>query len=778
MVICIGSMNKKNSSVSNSKIIERLINSGDIIYFQCDRNRPHRFKFISPNVKKIFGYSADDFYTNDNLWFNCIHPDNRQKVKSVYSDLIDGVIKDITYQFLHKDGSYIWVKGELHNYYDEADHNQYIIGTSISINDKIEIEDKIGEQKERLSVLEDAVSRLSDIVIIHKYEEKNRRPELVYVNNTFTHRTGYSIDEANSRFPEIMWGSNTDRHVLQKLEKAYQNREPIYGQEIVNYTKDQKEFWASLDMIPFNFENSDKQYNVIINRDITDKKLYEKLLEGQLNVLDMIARGLNLKVILKTIAKFVDDLNAHYRCAIYLTDEKKDVLKLFSAPKIPQSKCNDLSKMPVAEKACSTGKAAYLKERVVVENVFENDNCASYRKLSHELGIKSVYSNPVISDDGDVLGVITVYDDRNEITKYLKKGIDIASYLMNISIERKKNQATLEESQLKYKTVFDLAHDGIILAKDDRIVDCNDRALGMFEAAREKLIGMSSVELSPKIQPDGYKSSERALFYMNKTCEGIPQIFEWQHQTLNGKLFDVNISMKKLKIGDENYLLQVMRDVTKQKLYEQKILQSLEEKEVLLAEIHHRVKNNLAVISGLLDLQLSKIEKEEIQQVLNDSQSRIKTIALIHESLYNSPDLSRIEFGDYLDHLITNIQSTYMRKACDIEVHKSFDKIHLGIKQAIPCGLIANELIVNTYKHAFTGKSKGDITIELLLRDDDISLNVRDNGKGLPADFSFYNSDSLGIKLIATLTKQLDGELLVNNNGGAEFKLTFPLNNK
>jgi len=227
--------------------------------------------------------------------------------------------------------------------------------------------------------------------------------------------------------------------------------------------------------------------------------------------------------------------------------------------------------------------------------------------------------------------------------------------------------------------------------------------------------------------------------------------------------------------GRPERLLAVSHDITERKQAEEQIQAALTEKEVLLQEIHHRVKNNLQVISSLLNLQSRSIQDRQHLELLKDSQDRIKTMALIHEKLYQAKDLARINFSGYIRDLAANLFRSYKDKSTAITLKTDIDDISLSIDAAVPCGLIINELVSNALKHAFPTGSKGEIFISLSSSTDQkFVLTVSDNGVGLPKDLKFQNTASLGLQLVNTLAVQLRGTVEVNSHGGTEFKLAFP----
>ncbi len=208
------------------------------------------------------------------------------------------------------------------------------------------------------------------------------------------------------------------------------------------------------------------------------------------------------------------------------------------------------------------------------------------------------------------------------------------------------------------------------------------------------------------------------------------------------------------------------------KMYsEAAIRDSLAEKEVLLKEIHHRVKNNMQIISSLLNLQLQHVQEEEASNVLIESQGRVKTMAMIHEKLYQSPDLTRIRFRDYIQKLAYDILYTYGVKAGSIELEMDIDNIELGMETSIPCGLIINELVTNSVKYAFP-EGKGTIIIQFKGQDE-LQLIIKDDGIGLPREIDLEHTETLGLQLVLNLVKQLNGELTINRSQGTEYIIKF-----
>jgi PAS domain S-box-containing protein len=227
--------------------------------------------------------------------------------------------------------------------------------------------------------------------------------------------------------------------------------------------------------------------------------------------------------------------------------------------------------------------------------------------------------------------------------------------------------------------------------------------------------------------------------------------------------------------NDSSVAIITTQDITKRKEIELSLSRSLQEKETLLSEIHHRVKNNLAIISGLLELELYQLDEEDerLTQFIRNSQMRIVSMAKIHELLYQSESFSHISFKNYIENLLDKIKSSIDSESIKIDFEVNIQELELNINQAIPCGLILNELITNSIKHGFKNSSEGLININLSEFDDKVEMSVSDNGVGLPSNFDIKKNKGLGITLVEIQTMQLGGELSIASENGMSCKIIF-----
>lgn len=272
-----------------------------------------------------------------------------------------------------------------------------------------------------------------------------------------------------------------------------------------------------------------------------------------------------------------------------------------------------------------------------------------------------------------------------------------------------------------------------------------------------------------------------------KMCDGCPVELAFHdaqfHRSIreivmpDGKITYVENVANPIKdyYGEIVSCLEITTDITDRKHAEEKIKASLLEKETMLKEIHHRVKNNLQVISSLLDMQSSSLQDEKAKEALWESMARVRTMAMIHTRLYQSPDLTMVDFGLFIRDLIGNISQSYGRAAVPVEINVDAGEIRLGIDISIPCGLILNELVANALKHAFPEGKEGEINIRMQSEDSRVVLTVQDNGIGFPESIDLTNLKSMGLKLVNILVRQMNGKIDMQVDSGTTWTITFSI---
>lgn len=281
---------------------------------------------------------------------------------------------------------------------------------------------------------------------------------------------------------------------------------------------------------------------------------------------------------------------------------------------------------------------------------------------------------------------------------------------------------------------------------------------------------------NPRILKSGEMPSDAYRELWTTITSGREWRGEFHNRRKDGSLYWEYASISPIRDADGSitHYLAVKEDITDRKQSEVQIKQSLHEKETLLKEIHHRVKNNMQVISSLLDLQAQKIQDATLITMFQESQQRVKSMALVHEKLYQTENLSRIDFGDYISTLANELMSVWHMDTQNVAIKTTAISASLDVDLAVPCALILNELVTNCCKYAFPDDRRGTIEVDFSQQGADYVLIVRDNGIGLPSGFNPEVSETLGLQLVSVLAKQLRGSVRINARQGTEIIISFP----
>jgi PAS domain S-box-containing protein len=346
---------------------------------------------------------------------------------------------------------------------------------------------------------------------------------------------------------------------------------------------------------------------------------------------------------------------------------------------------------------------------------------------------------------------------------------------------RKQAEEALRESEEKHRTLFETMARGVVYqTASGEITSANPAAERILGLTLDQMQGRTSVDPRWKaMHEDGSEflgethPSMVALHTGKEVRNVVMGVFS--PQTDEYRWINIH-AVPSFRPGEDApyQVYTTFEDITARKQAEEQLRASLREKEVLLQEIHHRVKNNLQVVSSLLSLQAEQTKDRQTFEAFRGSQNRIRSMALIHEKLYQSPDLARVDFAEYLQSLAAALCRSYGADVRGISLSIQTDKILLGIDTATPCGLLLNELISNALKHAFPAGRAGEIRIEFRVNGDkQCILRVSDNGVGFPQDLEFRTMESLGLQLVNTLVRQLAGSIKLERAGGTSFEITF-----
>jgi PAS domain S-box-containing protein len=350
---------------------------------------------------------------------------------------------------------------------------------------------------------------------------------------------------------------------------------------------------------------------------------------------------------------------------------------------------------------------------------------------------------------------------------------ELERYNRELETRVQERTAEVRESEERYRSLVEGVRDVVFtLSTDGRITSLN----AAFEAttgwSRSEWIGKHFAAI---IHPDDLAA---AMENFQHVLRGeLLKALELRILSKSGNsvLIGEFTATQFIKDGKVIGVLGIARDVTERKRAEKQIQDALREKEVLLKEVHHRVKNNMQIISSLLRLQAEVSKDENVIEMFKESQNRITLMSLVHEKLYLSQNLAKIDFNDYIRDVVNSLFESYVLNTGKIALNINVENISMGVDYAIPCGLIINELVTNSLKYAFSDGREGEIKITLRTTDGDmIELKVSDNGIGIPENLDFRKTESLGLHLVTVLVEnQLHGEINLNRSAGTEFQIKF-----
>jgi PAS domain S-box-containing protein len=348
----------------------------------------------------------------------------------------------------------------------------------------------------------------------------------------------------------------------------------------------------------------------------------------------------------------------------------------------------------------------------------------------------------------------------------------LENHIFYANMEKALEQERLAEA--KYRGIFENSTEGIYQSSPEgKFISCNPATAAIlgYDTPEDVIENITDIGRQLYVNPQ----RRRDLYELMQNGSDVKN-FEVEFYRKDGSKLWVLLSTRPFSNEKHEilYVDGIIQDITERKMAEEQLRGSLKEKETLLKEIHHRVKNNLQVISSMLHLQSARVTDKVILMALKESQSRVDTMALIHEKLYQSKDLTVIPMSGYIGDLITNLYISFGINDEEIRAVIKVADVNLNVSTAIPCGLIINELVTNCLKHAFRGGRKGEIVLSLLPQGEGkYELIVSDNGIGFPEKADFRNTETLGLKLVISLISQLDGTIELNRTGGSTFTIRF-----
>ncbi|MFQ5687443.1 MAG: PAS domain S-box protein, partial [Candidatus Scalindua sp.] len=593
------------------------------------------------------------------------------------------------------------------------------------------IQRELAEYKERLRVrkvedqfrkLHRAIEHSPSTVIITDIEGK-----IEYVNPRFSDLTGYSAEEAIGKNPRILSSGKQTQGFYRELWNTITSGNEWHG-EFCNKKKNGELYWELTSISPVKGEKGVITNYVAVKEDITGRRQMEDAIQTLVKSTVGVTGHEFFDRIVSNLCKWFGT-----DCSFIgkISDESNvTALSMQLDGKITYDFSYSLTdELTPCGNVTDKGFCVYT-ERVC--ELFPND------KILIEMGAEGYVGISLRDNSDKPIGLLwTVSRHKLNLPPRTAEVMEIIAAKASAEIERMQAEADLQKSEERYRAVFEQAASSNVVVDGDtgEIVEFNTHAHENLGYTRKEFEDLKIVDID----------------IIEKIIKNGSDIFETKHRGKDGKIHNMIINAKRLSIPGLNFISTQWNDITGRKEAEEQIKKSLREKEVLLKEIHHRIKNNMQIVSSLLNLQSESVDDENTRQILRKSQNRVKSMALVHEKLYQTEDLSSIDFADYTRSLTARLFHSFVDKTNRVQLKIDMSEVYLDVNKAIPCGLIINEIVSNSIKHAFpdsaTGvdknKFEGKGVIKVSMRKNTASkseiveLVVSDNGIGLSEGLDF-----------------------------------------
>lgn len=598
---------------------------------------------------------------------------------------------------------------------------KYRISAVRDLTEKKKAQEKLMRIQERYHLL---FQQSLEAIYLYNFDEHR----ILDANDTFLNFLGYTRDEI-SKLSVLDFIAHENADIQNAMEKILRE-----GKYYIGERKWKRKDGKIIDVDTTGSVITSEKENIffITARDITERKKAEQTLKENEEKYRNLAEVAPDSIFLVNTNFEIEFINT-FGAKLFNADESNIIGR----------KIKDIFSGGVGERATGNiSKVFQSGERLYVEAPFYFGDKTTW------LG---TWLSPLKEESGNVIAVQGISRD--------------------ITLRVLTEQA-LKISEERYRNIFQLAPVGIYQSTiDGKIITANK--------SFADILGYNSIDELLKIDfsKDLYFNTEdrETLLQQYYPYENIMD-FELRWKRKDGTPIWVQITSQVVRDerGNIQYFEAFARDITQQKLADQFMKESLREKETLLKEIHHRVKNNLQVISSLLKLQSSYIKDPDDMELFKDSQNRVQSMSLIHQMLYKSKSLANINIKDYIGQIIQYLRLMYKHSSQRVTFDLDVDEVNLNIDTAIPCGLLINEMISNCFKHAFPDERNGKISVILKkIKDDNFLLRIGDNGIGLPENFNIDKTDSLGMQLIQTLSRQIDSTFSLKCDNGVQFEFNF-----
>ncbi|MCS6812364.1 MAG: PAS domain S-box protein [Cyanobacteria bacterium] len=800
---------------------------------------------------RMLGYEVGEVKPSYEVWRDRIHPADRAEVEQLITEaLANHRDFDTEYRVVHPDGSVHWLVGRGRGVYDEENLPIRMVGVTLDITPRKRAQLALQQLNEQLDQrIQERTAQLHQLTLELQAEIEERRQveaalrhseekfrllfdsspvgkalfsldkRFLMVNSTFCQLTGYSHEELmGMSVTQITY--HDDRSLEQDaIDRLLQGTDTIVKFEKRYITKQGDLLWVNITETLFKAADGSPQHFLRAIEDISDRKQQELAAQQQADrdhllytITQRIRQTLDLDDILQTAVDEVKETFQADRVLIFRMQPNRTnvVLKETVQPGYPSCIAMGWAEeqfLPECYNYYLQGKPR------IVANVLQDEWSGCIADFMGEMRVQSKIVAPITQtqEDGStgIWGLLIVHacaelrqwqpheaDFLQQIADQLAIAIQQANLYQQAQQElqeRQQAEQALRDSEARYRAIVEDQTELITrYLPDTTLTFVNPAYCRYFGGTPEGFLRKPFLSLIPEEEHHQVHQTIQALLSGESVVTTEHRVvlptgeIRWQQWT-DRAIFNDR--------GELVELQGVGRDITDRKQAEDSIRASLREKEVLLKEVHHRVKNNLQMVSSLLSLQAGIVQNDQVTEAFVESQRRIKVMALVHEKLYRSENLDQIDFADYVQELVYDLFQSYMGGSSDIALDVNIARVNFSVDTAVTCGLIINELVSNAVKYAFPQGRTGTITVhftrlhpessdsvvdEYLSNTPDDSprtlqyrLVVGDNGVGIPETVDIRNTESLGLQLVCALTQELAGVIELDRSTGTRFTICF-----
>ena len=807
--------------------IQILLNASSCIFYSCRASGDYDATYISDNIEIHFGHKPAEFLQKG-FWANHIHPEDARRIFTELPALFQHDYYRHEYRFKHKNGSWRWVYDELNLKRDENNEPLEILGSMVDITDRRQNEEKIRmlsamvEQSTEGIAIADLDGRLIFInrawCNMHGYQGSG---ELIGKNlAVFHHRKQLENEVIPYNKELILQGSNSGEvgHITKdgKLFPTLMTSIILKDKQgnayaMAGFAKDITRHKQAEEAL-----NRERNLLKTLMDNIPDHIYFKDINSRFIIINKSLAEDFHIDNPEKAIGKTDFDFFTEEHARQAYADEQNIIKSGKSIINIEEKE----TRFGNSDTWVSTTKMPLINEKGIIIGTFGiSRDITEFKTAVDALRASEMRYRELFDHINSGVAVYEAVDNGRDFIfrDFNQAGQYIEKLQKEQVIGRSVSQVFPAIKEFGLFIVFQQVwktgkprHLPVALYKDDRILGWRDNyvyklptgeIVAVYEDVTERKKSEEEIQKVAKFpnenpMPVMRISMDGILLYANQACEVIlnewnsptdqPVPDTWQKIVLNAlasrrqKEMEITFNNRIFSFifcpfVDDGYVNIYGHDITERKLAEEQIRKSLKEKEILIRELYHRTKNNMQVISSILRLRARSLKDTRLQNAFNEIESKILSMALVHQKLYESKDLSQLNLKDYIISLIVLIKQLYHDFMRHISIRTNMKDIHVLIDMAIPLGLVVNELLTNAIKHAFPHGRQGEIQVNLnVIPGNSLVLKISDNGAGLPEDFDFKKDGHLGLQTVFDLVEnQLDGKIKVINRKGLSYRMSF-----